>query len=207
MGQRKLKITISIVAARYVLMLLLTLSNIGPAFAGGGCNGSSMVCTGTSTVTFDLVDDPLTLTTNQPSFSSYTLGDATQPSSVLPITVDDARGTGAGWTVSITLTQFKGPESSNPNMLPEENIASFTAMSPACAGGTCTLPDSSSCSISSTPLHVTMDGSTPTQLCDSGTGAGKGVITLDPTLTLAIPFNSVPDTYSSTITVTVTSDS
>ncbi|MFL5656006.1 MAG: WxL domain-containing protein [Ktedonobacteraceae bacterium] len=201
------KLTIPILATSCVLVMLLALNDIGSAFAGGGCNESHAICTGTSTATFDLVDDPLSLTTNDPSFSNYTLGDATLPNSTLPISVNDGRGTGAGWTVSITMTQFKGPESSNLNTLPEENVASFTAMSPACAGNsTCTLPGGSSCSISPT-LVVTMNGSTSTQLCDSGTNAGKGEIALNPKLTLAIPFNTVPDTYSSTITVTVTSDS
>jgi len=200
----KVKLKIPFLVINGMLMLVLALNNVSLAFAGGGCNENDTRCT--TIATLDVGDGPLSLTTSNLAQFNYALGDATRPTGTLPITVNDTRGTGAGWTVTLTMTQFTG-ENSSSHTLSKTGTASVTAIGLTCAQETtCTLPESSGCSISSSALPITMDGTTSTQLCNSEANAGMGEIVLNPTITLAIPGYAFVDTYTSAITVTVTSD-
>ncbi|HLX58517.1 MAG TPA: hypothetical protein VKR83_15985 [Ktedonobacteraceae bacterium] len=204
---RKVYLKIPILVASCVLVMLLALSNIGLAFArdGGGCNKNNTSCT--DEIALDIHAGQLSITTSNPDPFIYNLGDTTQPSGALPLTINDNTKSGSGWTVSLTMTQFQA-ENDHSHELPKSGTVSFTAMSPACSQNTtCTLPASSSCSISSSaPLPIKMDGETSLQLCDSGKNAGMGDIVLNPTMALAVPANAFAGIYASFITVTVTPD-
>lgn len=202
---RKIHLKIPVLVASCVLVILLALSNIGLAFAGdgSGCNKNDTSCT--DEISLDIHAGQLSITTSNPDPFIYHLGDTTQPSGVLPLTIDDNTKSGSGWTVSLTMTQFEA-DNNHSHKLPESGTVSFTAMSPACSQNTtCTLPASSSCSISSSaPLPIKMDGEASLQLCESGKNAGMGDIVLNPTMTLAVPANAFVGMYASFITLTVT---
>ena len=96
----------------------------------------------TATVTGTLTGSTLSLSTSAtPSFSdNLDLGDQT-PTYTVPTTLQDTRGTGAGWNLTITSTQFT-TGGATPNTL-ATNASSLTGVTSSCASGTCTNPTNS----------------------------------------------------------------
>jgi hypothetical protein len=131
-------------------------------------------------------------------------------------TVDDATGTGAGWTVTAEATPFTGR--STGAVLPDATVFAVNG-DPAsesdtkvpvaqCATGSgCTLPTPSG--TIAYPVQITVaDSGTgqPVTIYDAKAGTGMGPIVItDVGWWLNIPANTRADTYTSTITLAVDS--
>jgi hypothetical protein len=141
-------------------------------------------------------------TTAAPSFSAnLNSGDQTKTFTV-PLTVSDTRtgaGAGLGWNTTITSTQF----SNGTKTLPA-TASTITAASASCAnGGLCTNPTNTI----TYPLAVPAGSGPPTavKFFSAAAATGKGVFTLTPTVSVAVPQNSFTGTYTSTLTIAIVS--
>jgi len=113
----------------------------------------------------------------------------------LPITVTDARGSGSGWKLSITSTQFLS--SNNKDQLPT-NASQITQVSKSCSKrSTCTLPINSI----SYPLLVPADTKPPppVKFFNAAVSSGLGVFGLTMMVNVTIPAGAKAGTYTSTI--------
>ena len=116
---------------------------------------------------------------------------------VMPITLTDARGTGDGWSTSVTSTTFD--DGSGDTLA--EDAASVSAVDVSCdAGGQCTAPASAV----SYPLPVPAGATAPaaTVFFDAGSGTGMGAFELDTSVDVTIPGNTYAGKYKSTMTFT-----
>jgi hypothetical protein len=105
----------------------------------------------------------------------------------------DARGTGAGWNLTLAATTFS--DGSGHTIAP----GSVTAVSAACVGGhTCTGATNSI----SYPLTIS---GTASKFFNAGTGTGLGKVNVTPSLDVAIPGNAYAGTYASTVTLAAVS--
>jgi putative surface cell wall-binding protein len=190
-------------SVRFYLGLLLVLAlTIGgsaiAAFASTGSGtgatvavtGGSLSETGPSTVSAT----PVTLTGDDQT-TTYSLG----------LTVNDPRGTAAGWNLTITSTTFTGTNS-NTNQLSTTASSIITAPAFACisGGGHCTDPDNAGVTY---PVGVPAAATAPTavKFFDASAGFGLGKFSITPTVTVSIPANTIADTYTSTVSVAVVS--
>jgi WxL domain surface cell wall-binding len=128
------------------------------------------------------------------------------------LTVDDARGTGAGWNLTAAATTFT---TSGSATLPNTGTFSITgstssasattAPSAACASNaTCVLPTESGVTY---PVSITTAPSSPTpvKIYNAALNTGVGAITLSPAgWWLSVPGKSASGTYTSTITLAIT---
>ena len=144
-------------------------------------------------------------------------GVTTNVSAALTLTAIDATGSGAGWTLSASVSQVTDAtgttscKATKTCRLPASRISfngsSTTANSTArpvatCAtGSTCTLP------INSVNYPVTLTGSTPVPsiLANAATTTGMGAVKLASDWWLAIPANAYAGTYTDTVTLTLSS--
>lgn len=134
-----------------------------------------------------------------PSFSAVTLDGAnkTQTDSI-DISVNDARGSGAGWALSITSTTFA---TAGGKTLPNTALA-ITGVTSACDQGTCTAPTNGV----GYNLTVPADTVAPTavEFFEAAVDTGMGDFTITPAFQLSIPANTYAGAYSSTVTITHT---
>ena len=155
-----------------------------------------------ATVTGTLTGSTLSLsTTATPSFSdNLDLGDQTQNYTV-PMTLQDTRGTGSGWNLTITSTQFT-TGGGTPNTL-ATNASSLTGVTSACASGTCT----GATNAIAYPVAVPAAASAPTavKFFNAAANTGMGKFTITPTIGVSVPQNSFAGTYTSTLTLAVVS--
>jgi hypothetical protein len=126
--------------------------------------------------------------------------------------VTDARGgTSSGWAVNVAATTFTGGTSAftlpntgtfstNGNLLAQTGTEAPNA---ACTtGSTCTLPTNST----TYPVPITTGTATPSDIYTAGAGTGLGVIDITSVgWWLNVPGNAPADTYTSTITMQITS--
>lgn len=138
--------------------------------------------TGTITGTAGIALNP----GSAPSFTD-TLSGADQTVTYQPgLTVTDARGTGAGWHLTVSATNLTDGTHSLSQ--------SVSAVSQACSSGsTCTLPTNSV----TLPVAIGTSGSS---FYSAASGAGLGQVAVNPTVSVAIPGNSYAGSYSSTVT-------
>lgn len=117
----------------------------------------------------------------------------------LGITVTDATGSGTGWNLTISSTQFTGTNNS-ANKLAADASSIQTAPSVACSGvgGHCTSPTDSI----TYPLAISSSAS---KFFNAAAGSGLGKFTITPAVTVAIPGNTYADTYTSTVSVAIVS--
>jgi hypothetical protein len=118
----------------------------------------------------------------------------------VPTTLNDKRGTGNGWNMTITSTRFT---KSDGKKLPADASA-ITAVSSACAGGaTCTDPTNSVGYPLTVPADVTSPD--PVKFFNADLDTGMGKFTVTPTVSVSVPANSYAGTYTSTLTLAATS--
>jgi len=104
----------------------------------------------------------------------------------------DARGDGSGWNLQISATTFTSG-------LHTLAAGSVTAAAQTCkAGSTCT-PASNN--IIGLPLGIT---TTAAKFFNAATNSGLGKLDITPTINVAIPGNAYAGTYTSTVTLAVT---
>ena len=118
----------------------------------------------------------------------------------LPITVTDARGSGSGWKLSITSTQFLYPDK-DKDVLPT-NASQITQVSMSCSvHSTCTLPINSV----SYPLFVPAGATPPppVKFFNAAVNSGLGKFSLTMLVNVTIPANTEAGSYGSTITLAI----
>jgi len=130
---------------------------------------------------------PVTLTGDDQT-TTYSMG----------LTVNDARGSGAGWNLSITSTAFTTGSQSLSNTASSINAAPTVTCSGV--GGHCTSPDDS---LITYPVGIPAGASAPpaVKFFDARANTGLGKFTITPTVTIAIPGNTYAGTYISTVTI------
>src|SRR5215469_8678861 len=112
---------------------VLMVAALGWSQAAGAATSASPTVTGTVTAGALSV-----ATTAAPTFSAnLATGDST-PTYTLPLTAVDTTGSGAGWNLTITSTQFT-TGGATPHTL-ATNASTITGVTSACASGTCTNP-------------------------------------------------------------------
>jgi hypothetical protein len=172
--------------------LLSALGLLGPAASLGA----------TATVTGNVTGSVLSAgTAATQSFSdNLDLGDQT-PTYTVPMNVQETRGTGAGWNLTITSTQFS-TGGGTPNLL-ATNASSLTGVTSVCASGTCTNPVNST----TYPVAVPAASAPPTavKFFDVATNGGMGKFTITPTIGVFVPQNSFAGAYVSTLTLSIVS--
>ena len=117
----------------------------------------------------------------------------------VPTTVNDKRGTGVGWNLTITSTQFT---KAGGKTLPA-TAATMTGVTSSCAAGTCTNPANAV----SYGLPVPADALAPdpVKFFNSAADTGMGQFTVTPSIDVSVPANSYAGTYTSTVTLAATS--
>lgn len=164
--------------------------NVGTAMADTG-NGSLAVGAG------GLSESITSVTINGGSGLNLNGTDQT-PSIAMPMTVTDATGSGAGWHLTITADQFTGTTSNSHKL--SASAVSVSGVTPTDVSGT-TDTDPTGNTVGY-PLTV---NSTAAPLYTAAVNSGLGAFTVTPTMTLNVPANTVPDTYTSTFTVGIVS--
>jgi hypothetical protein len=115
----------------------------------------------------------------------------------LPLTVVDARGTGGGWNLTVTSTQF----TAGTHTLATSASSMTTVASTCNAGSTCTNPTNAIALPIAVPAGVTAP--TAVKFFNSAANTGMGSFTVTPTVSVTIPGNAYAGSYASTVTVAV----
>jgi hypothetical protein len=155
-----------------------------------------------ATATGTLSGSTLSLSTSAaPTFSANLDGGDSTPTYTVPLTIQDTRGTGAGWNATITSTQFT-TGGATPDTL-ATNASSLTGVTSACASGTCTNPTNAIIY----PVAVPAGSTPPTavKFFNAATSSGMGKFTNTPTIGVFVPQNSFAGTYTSTLTIAIVS--
>ncbi len=163
----------------------LALVSVGPAFAA------------TTTVTATVSAGGFTLTSPATASVASTLDGTNQsPTYTAALAANDQRGSGAGWNLTITSTQFT---SGAPVHTLSTSASSLTGVTAVCAGpGTCTNPTNSI----TYPVAVPAGAGPPAavKFYNAAVDTGMGDFTITPTIAVSIPANSYVGTYTSTVT-------
>lgn len=123
-------------------------------------------------------------------FSTYTL----------PLTVIDARGSGAGWNLTITSTTF----TSGSHSLSTTASSITAGPTVGCSSGsTCTNPTNGI----TYPVGVPAAATAPTavKFYNAAANTGMGTMTITQTVTISIPANTFVGSYTSTVSVAIVS--
>jgi len=127
---------------------------------------------------------------SNPSISSVLDGTDLTASYAPTLGVVDARGSGAGWNLSISATNFS--DGGGHTLAP----GSVMSVAQAChSGSTCTSATSSGIGY---PLTIS---GTAAKFFNAATGTGMGKVDVTPTIQVSIPGNSYAGTYTSTVTI------
>lgn len=171
-----------------------------PALLAGSANAATTSASPTATAQviggqLSFVSAPAPMT-----FPSVTLaGVDTSTSASELFDVSDATGSAAGWNITATSTQWSN---GSGGTLPTSATTIASAPSATCdASSTCTVATTSV-----TYPYVLPAGSTaptPTEMFNATAGTGMGAQSISPTLSVAIPANSLAGTYATTINVSL----
>jgi hypothetical protein len=163
----------------------------GSAIAAFADSGTATVAVNAGSLTLAGVTNvsatPVTLTGNDQT-TTYSMA----------LIVNDARGSGSGWNLSITSTTFTTGSQSLSNTAASINTAPAVVCSGV--GGHCTNPSDSAITY---PVGVPAGASAPpaVKFFDAAASSGLGKFTITPTVTIAIPGNTYAGTYMSTVTI------
>lgn len=178
-----------------LVSFLLVLNSYLPAQAGFFLLNSNVQA---ATTTLQAVINPGTLTLASPTvatISAITLEGTSQTStgSLGAITINDNRGTGSGWSVTLTVSDFTccTPARTIGATNLTINPGLVTTLSGKVSGVT---------SGSSRSLTSSSDAAT---LMNAVTNSGMGSYRVSPTLSLAVPGEAFAGTYTATVTITV----
>ncbi len=154
--------------------------------------------TGTATLTGGSLTEA---SSAAPSVSATLNGTDLTRTYTLPITDTDSTGTGNGWNMTITSTQFTTGGGS-PNTLPT-GASTITGVTSSCATGTCIAPTNAITYSMALPAGATAP--TAVKVFNAAANTGMGQFTITPTVSVAIPASSYAGTYTSTITLAIVS--
>lgn len=159
--------------------------------------GSALAADATSTGTVS--GGPLSLTTEAaPTFSATLDGTDKAPTYALPLTIEDLRGSGAGWNATITSTQFTTGGETPHTLSP--TASSISGVTNACVeSASCTNPTNAV----SYPLSVPAAAEAPSavKFFNAAAETGMGVFSNTPTVAVSIPADTYAGSYTSTITL------
>jgi hypothetical protein len=154
----------------------------------------------TATATGTLSGSTLSLTTSAaPTFTAELDNGDSTPTYTIPLTIQDTRGTGAGWNATITSTQFK----TGGGATLATNSSTLTGVTSSCGGGTCTNPTNAITYPVAVPAGVTAPAAVKFFNAAANTGMGK--FTNTPTIGVFVPQSSLAGTYTSTLTISIVS--
>lgn len=139
--------------------------------------------------------------TDAPALTATLNGTNQNVTDTFVIDAKDNTGTGAGWKLQITSTQFS-TGGATPKTL-STTAASLTGVTAVCDAGTCTAPTNGI----TYPLTVPAGATAPAAVSfyNAAVNTGMGDFTVTPTLQVAVPANAYAGTYSSTVTITIAS--
>jgi hypothetical protein len=123
----------------------------------------------------------------------------------LQIAVNDDTGTGNGWKLTITSTQFSTGNCTTTGHNLATTASSISSVAIASNGtGTYTSPTNG---VSGYPLTVPAACTAPTAIkfFSATANTGMGHFNITPTVSIAIPANAFAGTYSSTVTLAIAS--
>jgi hypothetical protein len=107
--------------------------------------------------------------------------------------VVDARGTGAGWNLTMSATSFS--DGSGHTLAP----GTVSGVTTACQGG-------NSCTAASNAITYPLTlGGTAAKFFNAATNSGMGKVNVTPSVDVAIPGNAYAGTYTSTVTLAAVS--
>lgn len=156
------------------------------------------------TVTGNVLAGTLSLSSSAGPAISFTLNGSDQSVDyTLPFSVIDATGSGTGWNLTVTSTQFTTGGGS-PKTLPTDS-SKMRGRTSACTAGTCT---NATNSINFPPPQTIPAGSTPPtalKFFQAAASSGRGSITVTPTIRMSLQANAYAGIYTSTLTVAVVS--
>ena len=167
---------------RFTLLLAVAAAALVTAAAATAATiTATAVISGTAGLSLNLPSNPS---------MSATLDGTDQTVSYSPVLgLVDARGTGAGWNLTIGATSFS--DGAGHTLAP----GTVTGATQAChAGGTCTL------ATSSVTYPLTVSG-TAAKFFNAAANTGLGKVDVTPTVAVLVPGNSFAGTYTSTVTL------
>ena len=166
----------------FIISIVSALALVASAAALAGTLTATATVGGTAGISLNLPSNPSI---------SNTIDGTDQTTSYSPILgVVDARGTGAGWNLTISATNFS--DGSGHSLAP----GTVTGVAQACAAGSsCTAATSSGITY---PLTVT---GTAAKFFNAAASTGLGKVNVTPTVSVSIPGNSYAGTYTSTVTL------
>jgi len=129
------------------------------------------------------------------SFSTTLDGTDQNVSWNVPLTVTDARGSGAGWNLTVTSTTFND----GAGHTLATSASQITSVSVSCiSGGTCSTPTNAI----TYPINLPAGATAPTavKFFNSAANTGMGRFTVTPSISTTIPGNAYAGTYTSTVT-------
>jgi hypothetical protein len=168
----------------------------------GWSQAASAATTANPTVTGTVTAGALSVATSAaPTFSANLAGGDSTPTYTLPLTAVDTTGTGAGWNLTVTSTQFT-TGGGTPHTLPA-TASTMTGVTSVCASGTCTNPTNAV----AYPVNVPAAATAPTavKFFNAAANTGLGSFTVTPTVGVFVPAASFAGSYSSTLTVSIVS--
>src|SRR5262249_14512852 len=180
---------------RYMLVLVAVIL-VGVLVSAGAVADTAPV---TGTLAAGTLSESTSAT---PSFSVTLNGTDQTASYTLPISVTDSRGSGAGWNLTVTSTQFSTGGGS-PNRL-AASASTINGVSATCgAGASCTDPTNTV----RYPLGLPAGSPAPTavKFFNAALNTGLGKFTITPTVQVTVPANSFAGTYTSTVTLAIVS--
>lgn len=174
----------------FFLILAMALGSSVAAFADSSTGATIAVNAGTLSETgpTSVQATPVTLN-GADQTTTYSLG----------LTVNDARGSGGGWNLTITSTLFNDGHGDQ-----FASSASTIQAAPAVscnAGGSCTNPTNSITYPMTVPAAATAPAAV--KFFNAATNSGLGKFTITPTITIAVPANTIAGSYTSTVSVAV----
>jgi hypothetical protein len=156
------------------------------------------------TATVTVTSDALSVTPDDVDLSTVILNgddqDSTSPSTDNLWTAEDARGTGAGWNVTITATDFSDGGSNTIDISqPDQEFSIQIADANITVIYGNTKPTSSVTSMTAIPTT----GGTPLKIVSAALNTGMGSYNIPPAFDLMVRAETVAAVYESTITVTI----
>lgn len=120
----------------------------------------------------------------------------------MAIAVKDTRGTGAGWNLQVTSTQFSTGGTTPATLA--TGASTITGVNSSCVtGGACVAPTNSITYPLGMPAGSTAP--TPVKMFNAAASSGMGRFTVTPTVQIAIPATTLAGAYTSTITLSIVS--
>ena len=166
----------------FIISIISALALVASAAALAGTLTATATVAGTAGISLNLPSNP--------SLSS-TIDGSDQTTSYSPVRgVVDARGSGAGWNLTISATSFS--DGAGHTLAP----GTVSSVAQACAAGSsCTAATSSGISY---PLSIS---GTAAKFFNAAANTGLGKVNVTPTVQVSIPGNAYAGTYTSTVTL------